>query len=396
MVVKNVVWKKLAMCIAGITVSAMMLSACGQDVRPTVVETTENVVETTVVETVSEETEAKETTAVAVEETESSNPTNAEGSDSVTKEESTVEVIEATAAAETTPMVFDSSNYEAVDETVYANDLVNVRKGPSTDYERVGSLSYGESVHRTGIGADGWSRVEYDGETCYVFSEYLQTEEPAVGYTGSYPMTYSDGGVNITIYKEWYGDSNVYAAHVVMSDYSRFRGEYLGGQYLSSAANGVVLAINGDWASPNGYTEIRGGNVICETNVPEGAYSADTGELWYAQRGYSGATETFCFGPAFLIDGSICNTGSGGAAQRTFIGTNGTPGDLWLVVSDGRGFGGSVGLSPYECAAYLQSKGCTFGVPLDGGGSTEMIFQGQILNAIDGERALNDALYITY
>ena len=49
-------------------------------------------------------------------------------------------------------------------ETVYAISTVNVRSVPSTDDMIVGSLSYGESVQRTGIGNKGWSRVIYNCE----------------------------------------------------------------------------------------------------------------------------------------------------------------------------------------------------------------------------------------
>ena len=52
-------------------------------------------------------------------------------------------------------------------ETVYAISTVNVRSGPSTDDMIVGSLNYGESVQRTGIGNKGWSRVDYNGEEAY-------------------------------------------------------------------------------------------------------------------------------------------------------------------------------------------------------------------------------------
>jgi exopolysaccharide biosynthesis protein len=64
-------------------------------------------------------------------------------------------------------------------------------------------------------------------------------------------------------------------------------------------------------------------------------------------------------------------------AQRTFIGTNGAPGDIWVCVSDGRyNDGKSAGLNGYQCASYLKSKGCIFGIPLDGGGSSTMYFNG--------------------
>lgn len=64
-------------------------------------------------------------------------------------------------------------------ETVYAISTVNVRSGPSTDDMIVGSLSYGESVQRTGIGNKGWSRVDYNGEEAYVYASYLSTTNPA-------------------------------------------------------------------------------------------------------------------------------------------------------------------------------------------------------------------------
>ena len=57
-------------------------------------------------------------------------------------------------------------------ETVYAISTVNVRSGPSTDEMIVGSLSYGESVQRTGIGNKGWSRVDYNGEEAYFYASY--------------------------------------------------------------------------------------------------------------------------------------------------------------------------------------------------------------------------------
>ena len=43
---------------------------------------------------------------------------------------------------------------------------------------------------------------------------------------------------------------------------------------------------------------------------------------------------------------------------------------------------------------FLQSKGCTFGVNLDGGGSSTLYFNGEVLNAVrENERAVVDFLY---
>ena len=81
------------------------------------------------------------------------------------------------------------SDLEAVDpftevnETVYATGTVNLRSGPSTAHDKVGSLNKSDSVTRVGIGtaeAEGWSRIQLsDGSTVYVSNKYLSTTKPA-------------------------------------------------------------------------------------------------------------------------------------------------------------------------------------------------------------------------
>ena len=74
--------------------------------------------------------------------------------------------------------------FTEVNETVYATGTVNIRAGWSADSEKLGSLSAGESVTRTGTSiagteAEGWSRVELsDGSTAYVSNKYLSTTKP--------------------------------------------------------------------------------------------------------------------------------------------------------------------------------------------------------------------------
>lgn len=103
-------------------------------------------------------------------------------------------------------------------------------------------------------------------------------------------------------------------------------------------------------------------------------------------------TDTFCFGPPILVNGSVTTGSDGSCAQRTFIGTNGNPGDIWIVVSEGRNADGeSAGLTYSQCARLLGEKGCIFGVPLDGGGSSTMVFQGKVLNSAKaGQRSVVD------
>lgn len=64
-------------------------------------------------------------------------------------------------------------------ETVYATANVNIREKPNTECEIVGSLALGESIKRTESLDNGWSAVEYNGEICYVSSQYLSLTKPA-------------------------------------------------------------------------------------------------------------------------------------------------------------------------------------------------------------------------
>ena len=72
-----------------------------------------------------------------------------------------------------------------------------------------------------------------------------------------------------------------------------------------------------------------------------------------------------------------------------------------LVVSDGR-TNESQGLSLYELAQVMQQYGCKTAYNLDGGGSSTMYFNGQVINnpTTNGnrisERSVSDIVYIGY
>ena len=68
------------------------------------------------------------------------------------------------------------------------------------------------------------------------------------------------------------------------------------------------------------------------------------------------------------------------------------------MVSDGR-TEESEGLSVYELAAFMQSLGVQTAYNLDGGGSSTMVFNGQVVNkpTTNGsirERSVSDIVYI--
>lgn len=85
---------------------------------------------------------------------------------------------------ETEPQEDEVQLFTDVNETVYATGTVNLRSGPSTAHDKVGSLNKSDSVTRVGIGtaeAEGWSRIQLsDGSLVYVSNKYLSTTKPVV------------------------------------------------------------------------------------------------------------------------------------------------------------------------------------------------------------------------
>ena len=120
----------------------------------------------------------------------------------------------------------------------------------------------------------------------------------------------------------------------------------------------------------------------------------------------NGAVQILSFGPALITNRSIAVTENEevGKAKssnpRTAIGIID---DLHyvFVVSDGR-TDESEGLSLYELAEFMESLGVETAYNLDGGGSSTMYFNGQVVNnpTTSGnsikEREVSDIVYIGY
>lgn len=67
---------------------------------------------------------------------------------------------------------------KAVDETVYATAGVHIRASYTTESDILDTLGQGESITRTGICENGWSRVNYNGSDAYIYGDYLTTKAP--------------------------------------------------------------------------------------------------------------------------------------------------------------------------------------------------------------------------
>lgn len=69
---------------------------------------------------------------------------------------------------------------EVEDVRVKSVSGVNVRSGPGTDYDKIGSLSASGEAVMTGICSNEWIRIDLNGDTGYVLMEYLESADPEV------------------------------------------------------------------------------------------------------------------------------------------------------------------------------------------------------------------------
>lgn len=71
------------------------------------------------------------------------------------------------------------TKFTKVTENVTAKDVTNLRNRPSVEdpSEVIVQLHNGEVIARTGVSELGWSRVEYNGQTLYCISSYLEVVE---------------------------------------------------------------------------------------------------------------------------------------------------------------------------------------------------------------------------
>lgn len=82
---------------------------------------------------------------------------------------------------EVVPPYVAPDGFETVDEFVTAKAETNLRTAPSVDgTEIVYTLKNGEYVRRVAVNpASGWSRLEYNGQTVYAVTSYLEVQNAA-------------------------------------------------------------------------------------------------------------------------------------------------------------------------------------------------------------------------
>ncbi len=288
-----------------------------------------------------------------------------------------------------------------------ANNSSNNSSGNSSKNNSGKANSYGNSGS---TGSETKSTTNSSGSTSSTSS-------------GTVIGTYSDSKSKITVTQYRAYDSNIYVADVEVTDGTSILSAFANNTYgrnitdtTSDMAeeNNAVLAINGDYygARQSGYV-IRNGVVYRNqgSNGEDMVISKD-GSLSFISESdtttdslmQKQAWQVLSFGPVLVENGQVAvsendEVGMAMASNpRTAIGTV-AKNHYLFVVSDGR-TSESAGLSLYELANFMKSLGATNVYNLDGGGSSTMVFQGEVVNnpTTNGnkisERAVSDILYI--
>ena len=240
--------------------------------------------------------------------------------------------------------------------------------------------------------------------------------------------SYKDENISINLTETTVNNTQVYLADVTVSS-----SEYLKTAFAQNAFgtnvtaktsetatdNNAILAVNGDYygANSTGYV-IRNGVVYRDT-VRENSSNGDLAiykdgsfkiiyedQISAEQLVKDGVINLLAFGPALVENGEIAvgtneEVGQAMASNpRTAIGII-DENHYIIVVSDGR-TSESKGLSLYQMAEVMKSYGVKTAYNLDGGGSSTLYFNGQVINKPTtggnkiSERAVSDIVYIGY
>lgn len=242
--------------------------------------------------------------------------------------------------------------------------------------------------------------------------------------------SYKDDKISITISELREYDTSIYVADIQLADASYLRAGLADGTFGRNVTevtsqiaqdSNAILAINGDFYGfrNKGYV-MRNGYLYRETAQQGRQGNSRQEDLVIYEDGHmdvieenevaaqtlkdSGASQIFSFGPGLMKNGNITVDENSEVEQsmqsnpRTAIGMI-TPLHYIMAVSDGR-TEASEGLTLYQLAQIMKGQDCVTAYNLDGGGSSTMWFNGEVVNKPTSygskisERAVSDIVYI--
>ncbi|WP_133016792.1 phosphodiester glycosidase family protein [Clostridium cuniculi] len=237
--------------------------------------------------------------------------------------------------------------------------------------------------------------------------------------------SYEDENISIKITTERANDTTYYVADISLSDSKYLKTALANDTYgrnikettsVMAQNNNAIFAINGDYYGFRDYGYvIRNGVLYRETaNEDNDALVIDNdgnfsivneSQVTANELLNEGAWQVLSFGPALIEEGEVVVGKNDEVSQaktsnpRTAIGQVDELHYI-VIVADGR-TSESEGLSLYELAQVMKEYNCTTAYNLDGGGSSTMYFNGEVINNPTsgrsiGERSVSDIVYIGY
>ena len=240
--------------------------------------------------------------------------------------------------------------------------------------------------------------------------------------------SYKDDNITVNLSETTVNNTQVYVADITLSSSDYLKTAFAQNAYgtnvtaktsVTAADNNAILAVNGDYYGANSTGYVIRNRVVYRDTVREDSSIGDLAiykdgsfkvvyedQISAEQLVNDGVVNLLAFGPALVENGEISvdtNTEVGQAMAsnpRTAIGII-DENHYIIVVSDGR-TSESEGLSLYQLAEVMKSYGAKTAYNLDGGGSSTLYFNGQVINKPTtggnkiSERAVSDIVYIGY
>lgn len=300
----------------------------------------------------------------------------------------------------------------------------------ATDTTKSASSADSSEADADGDGFIPYSELEEENEESGESGESGESEDADADSDSSgeaviTDTSYQDKDIQITLTETRVSDTNVYIADVKVSDSSYLKTAFAQGIFgrnikettsETAAANNAILAINGDYYGFRNYGYVLRNGELYRSNGngtddlvidADGNFSiVNESEVSAESLLEQGAQQVLSFGPALIEDSQIVVDANSEVSQSTASNPRTAIGIIdslhyVFVVSDGRN-DESAGLSLLQLAQVMQEQGCSTAYNLDGGGSSTMVFNGQVVNNPSGgraghgssERSVSDIIYI--
>lgn len=256
-------------------------------------------------------------------------------------------------------------------------------------------------------------------------------EDSIIGDKGKVVITensYSDENIEISIDTDREKETTFYVADITIKNPTLLKTAFADNTYgrnikedtsVIANENDAILAINGDYYGFRNSGYVLRNGVVYRDSISTDEYGEalvidnegnfkiiNESETSLSQIEEEGALQVLSFGPALVENGEsvVGENDEVGKAMvsnpRTAIGQIG-PLHYIMIVSDGR-TSESAGFTLKELSNILVDRGCVTAYNLDGGGSSTMVFNGEVINkpTTNGksikEREVSDIVYIGY